>query len=277
MMRTPFVCSVHNHTTFCDGKQTMAEMAAAAYAAGVKHLGFSGHTHTPVPTDSGMVMERDLTAYRAEGERLRREYAGRMEILLGVEWDACADVEVPDWADYWIGSVHNLRAADTGKYYTVDWRPELLTECCDELFGGDMLALAEGYFSAVAAVAARKPTILGHFDLVTKLNGAGSFFDETSPRYRAAALAALHSADPSATLLEINTGAMSRGYRTAPYPALFVLEEWRCMGGRVIITADSHSAETLLHAYDAAAELAKSAGYGECALLTAAGVVSCPL
>lgn len=275
-MMTPLCCSVHNHTTFCDGKHTMAEMASAACAAGVRHLGFSGHTHTPVPTDQGMVMDRDLAAYRAEGERLRREYAGRMEILLGVEWDACADVDVPGWADYWIGSVHNLRA-DTGKYYTVDWKPELLTECCREMFGGDMLSLTEGYFAAVAAVAEKKPTILGHFDLVTKLNGDGGFLDETAPRYRAAALSALHRADPSATLLEINTGAMSRGYRTAPYPAQFILEEWRRMGGRIILTADAHSADTLLHAYDAAAELAKSAGYDECALLTAGGITSCPL
>ena len=158
MMLTPFACSVHNHTTFCDGKHTMSEMAAAAYAAGVRHLGFSGHTHTPVPTDQGMVMDADLSAYRAEGERLRQEYAGRMEVLLGVEWDACADVEVPDWVDYWIGSVHNLRCAATGKYYTVDWKPELLTECCEELFGGDMLALTEGYFAAVASVAEKRYT-----------------------------------------------------------------------------------------------------------------------
>ncbi len=60
------------------------------------------------------------------------------------------------------------------------------------------------------------------------------------PRYRAAALEALHAADPDATLLEINTGGVARGYRAAPYPALFLLREWRSMGGRSS-SSDAHS------------------------------------
>ena len=91
MKLIPYHGSVHTHSAFCDGKNTMAEMAAAACAAGVRYYGFSGHAHTPVLTDQGMVMDNDLAAYRAEGLRLRREYAGRMDILLGIEWDACAD------------------------------------------------------------------------------------------------------------------------------------------------------------------------------------------
>ena len=277
MKLTPYLGCVHTHSTFCDGKNTMAEMAAAACAVGVKHYGFSGHIHTPAPADDGVCMSTDLAAYRAEAARLRSEYAGRMEILTGIEWDLCADVPVPDWAEYWIGSVHNLFDMATGEYYTVDWKPEMLLACRDAMFGGDMLALVEGYFAAVAEVAAKKPDILGHIDLITKLNGDGRLFDETDARCRAAALSALRAADPSATLLEINTGAMSRGYRTTPYPAPFILEEWRRMGGQVVITADTHSATTILYAYQQAIELAKTAGYRESVLLTGSGWVSCPL
>ena len=68
MKLTPYHGSVHTHSTFCDGKNTMAEMAAAAYAAGVKPYGFSGHIHTPAPADEGVCMTTDLTAYREEGE-----------------------------------------------------------------------------------------------------------------------------------------------------------------------------------------------------------------
>lgn len=277
MKLTPYQGSVHTHSTFCDGKNTMAEMAAAACAAGVKYYGFSGHIHTPAPADQGVCMDADLTAYRTEGQRLRREYAGRMELLPGVEWDLCADMPVPDWAEYWIGAVHNLYDARAGEYYTVDWKTEMLLACREEMFGGDMMALAEGYFAAVAEVAVKKPDILAHIDLITKLNGDGSLFDETDARYQAAALGALHAADPAVTLLEINTGAMARGYRKTPYPALFLLEEWRRMGGQVIVTADTHSAQTILYAYDQAIALAKAAGYRESVLLTGNGWVSCAL
>ena len=277
MKQTAYHGSVHTHSTYCDGKNTMAEMAAAAYAAGVKHYGFSGHVHSLAPADVGVCMDRDLTAYRTEAEQLRQEYAGRMEILPGIEWDLCSDMPVPDWVAYWIGSVHNLYDDRSGLYYTVDWKPEMLAACRTEMFGGDLYALLEGYFAAVARVAEKKPDILGHIDLITKLNGDGSLFDETDGRYRSAALAALHAADPAATLLEINTGAMSRGYRTTPYPALFLLEEWRRMGGQVIVTADTHSAETILYGYREAIELAKAAGYRESVLLTGTGWVSCTL
>ena len=88
---------------------------------------------------------------------------------------------------------------------------------------------------------------------------------------------ALHAADPKETLLEINTGGVARGYRKHPYPAPFLLKEWKDMGGRVIITSDSHRAETILFGYREAAEVAKAAGFTRSTLLTLSGQVECAL
>ena len=274
MSLTPAVCSVHTHADFCDGKNTLAEMAAAAYDAGVRYYGVSCHSHTPIPQDEGAVLPGDMTAYRRAVLELRAEYAGRMEVLLGLEWDSQSDV-TPEGFDYWIGSVHYQ--AGNGRFYAADWGEEHFTACRDELFGGDALAVAEGYFREVCRVAEKKPPILGHLDLITKLNGGSRFFDEDSPRYKAAALEALHAADPAATLLEINTGGVSRGYRTAPYPALFLLREWRRMGGRIILTSDAHSADTVVYGYGQSAALAKAAGFAKSTLLTRGGPVECTL
>ena len=120
-------------------------------------------------------------------------------------------------------------------------------------------------------MADRRPAILGHIDLVTKLNRGNALFDEDDPRCRTAALEALHHTDPDATLLEVNTGAISRGYRDTPYPAVFLLREWRGMGGQIILTADAHSPETVVYGYGQAAELARAAGFRECVLLTGRG------
>lgn len=276
-MNGPGACSVHTHSTLCDGRDALAAMAAAAQAAGVQYFGASGHSHTPIPADVGSVLPAEPTAYHAELLRLRDEYAGRMEVLLGIEQDSCSAQPVPDWTDYWIGSVHNLRDAETGVYYPVDGTPELLARCCVELFRGNFPALIGHYYTDVAAMAARRPTILGHIDLITKLNAEETFFDEEDRHYRAAALSSLHAADPTVTLLEINTGAMARGYRGAPYPALFLLREWRAMGGRVILTSDAHSAGSIVFGYGEAAEVAKAAGFASSVLLTAAGLEECPL
>ena len=274
MSLTPTACSVHTHATFCDGKSTLAEMAAAAYDAGVRYYGVSCHSHTPIPQDEGAVLPADMADYRRAVLELRAAYAGRMEVLLGLEWDSQSDV-TPEGFDYWIGSVHYQ--AGNGRFYAADWGEEHFTACRDELFGGDALAVAEGYFREVCRVAEKKPPILGHLDLITKLNGGSRFFDEDSPRYKAAALEALHAADPAATLLEINTGGVSRGYRTAPYPALFLLREWRRMGGRIILTSDAHSADTVVYGYGQSAALAKAAGFAKSVLLTLGGPVECTL
>ena len=43
--------TVHCHSTYCDGKATLRQMAEAAIAAGVKTLGISCHSHTPDDPD----------------------------------------------------------------------------------------------------------------------------------------------------------------------------------------------------------------------------------
>lgn len=279
-MREPLTCrscSVHTHSTCCDGKNTLEEMAWAAWEAGIRFFGASGHSHTPMPEDWGNVLPEDMEEYRREVLRLREVYAGRMEVLLGIEQDADTTAPVPDWAEYWIGSVHHLPGPSAGEYHSIDWDVPRFLGGVDALCPGDSLGLAERYYEAVAETARQKPTILGHVDLITKLNGKGDLFDEDCPRYRRAALAALAAADPQATLLEVNTGAIARGYRTTPYPAPFLLEAWRARGGRIILTADAHTTGGILYAYDDAAAWARAAGYTRTCLLTEDGVIDCPL
>ena len=269
------LCSVHTHSTMCDGKSTLGAMARAAFEAGAVSFGASGHSHTPMPEDEGQVLPADMTVYRKEVLRLREEYAGRMDVLLGIELDNCADVTAEGF-DYWIGSVHRLRDPEGG-WHVVDWDFETLERCFHEKFSGNSLMLVGQYYDEVRRMAARKPTILGHLDLIVKFNGNGYFFDEDDSRCRAAALEALHAASPGETLLEINTGAMARGYRNTPYPALYLLKEWREMGGKIILTAGAHSAGTIIYGYAQAAELARAAGFRRSTLLTLAGREERPL
>ena len=72
-----------------------------------------------------------------------------------------------------------------------------------------------------------KPDILAHIDLIKKLNANGEFFDEESPRYKAAALKALQAAKANDCLLEVNTGSVYRGYRKDFYPGPWLLGECR--------------------------------------------------
>ena len=129
----------------------------------------------------------------------------------------------------------------------------------------------EAYFAEVEKIAAKKPDSLGHIDLVKKLNADGSFFDEESPRYKAAALKALHAARENDCILEVNTGGVYRGYRKDFYPGAWLLGEWQKMGGKVIITSDAHDVDSLTFGFDEAAAAVKAAGFKSVEVLTVNG------
>ena len=182
--------SVHCHSTLCDGKNTLQQMAGAACAQGLTTLGFSGHSYTKPDREYCMTPGR-TALYRATIAKLKNEYQGKVDILCGIEWDLLSE-GTPTGFDYWIGSAHHLYGKNTGKYYEIDFRPEDLRDCINNDFDGDPLAAVEAYFAEVEKIAAKKPDILGHIDLVKKLNADGSFFDEESPRYKAAEIGRAH-------------------------------------------------------------------------------------
>ncbi len=250
-------------------------MTKAALKLGLCSIGFTGHSHTPCDL-SYCMSSKGTEQYQVEIAGLKRRYRGQIDILCGLEWDLLSDTD-PEKFEYFIGSVHYIRGPETGRYYAVDWQKEELRACMEQEFSGDGLAMADHYFSQVTEVSEKCPDILGHFDLIKKLNGKGEFFDENAPRYRKAALEALDKAFLNCHLLEINTGAASRGYRNDFYPADFLLKRWQELGGDVIITADSHSVDTLTAYYDEAVEAAKKAGFSRVMVLTKNGFEECKL
>lgn len=265
--------NLHTHTVFGDGRSTAEEMVLGALFSGCSSLGFSEHSPLPpaVDPDGWSMAEEDVPAYRREVLRLREKYAGRLEIFLGLEQDMDSPPAQGQW-DYLIGSVHSVWSG--GTCLSVDCSTEDTARAIRQFFAGDPYAYAESYFIRVAGVAeATGCQIVGHFDLLTKFNEGGRFFDEGHPRYRDAAVSALENLLKRDAIFEINTGAMSRGYRTAPYPASLLLRAVRERGGRICITSDSHSAETVLFAFDQARELAKSCGFRETWVLTRQGFI----
>lgn len=266
--------NLHTHVTFCDGKNTPEEMVHAAIRMDMDALGFS--SHAPLAGQSGWTMSpEDVPRYRAEILRLRERYTGRLEIFLGLEQDYYSPPSGKGW-DYQIGSVHCVEKE--GRLLPVDYLPEDFVRSVRQYYGGDFLAFAEDYYRLVGAIAERTGCqIVGHFDLITKFNEEDSLFDTGHPRYVSAALEALDRLAQHGVILEINTGAMSRGYRSTPYPAPALLRAMRERDLPICITSDCHDRANLLFAFPQAEELARSCGYREQMALTSQGFVPIPL
>ena len=260
--------NLHTHTTFCDGTNTPEEMVYKAIQLEMDSLGFSSHTPLPGQTDWTMT-EEDVSNYRAEVLRLRERYAGRLEIFLGLEQDYYSPPPGEGW-DYLIGSVHCVEK--DGRLLPVDYLSDDFRQNAAQFYGGDYDAFAEDYYSLVGEVAVKTGCqIVGHFDLITKFNEGGRIFDTSSPRYRQAVLGALDQLAGQDVVFEINTGAMSRGYRSTPYPEPWILRAMQDRRIPICITSDCHSVNDLLFAFPQAAELARACGYQERMVLTQQG------
>ncbi len=249
---------LHTHSLFDDGKNTLREMAEGALRAGLSSLGFS--VHSPLPFENvWAAREERLPEFFREAETLRREMEGKLRIYTGVEFDAESRLELGAF-DYVIGSLHHIRCG--GDILAVDESAARNREIA--AYFGSPDAAAEGYFAQYAVLAENPEVdVIGHFDLFTKFNEQDALFDLSSPRSLAAAERAMRQLVEAGKIFEINTGAISRGYRTEPYPAEILLKLLRGMNGRITLNSDAHSAETLGFRFAEAAELAKSCGFTE--------------
>lgn len=249
--------NVHSHTRFVDGRDSAEEMVRAALALGFHTLGFS--EHAPADYDDCSLPPEREAEYRAEVLRLREKYAGQIEILLGLEHDWFSTMRPKDY-DFTIESVHYLPAG--GGYISVDWTRARLEDAIRQHYGGDPYALCRHYFKTVCdSIEGTGAQIIGHIELVMKFNEARDLFDDADPRYLIPALECATLAAESGRLVEINTGAIARGYRTQPYPGERMLRRVAEAGGRVILTSDCHNSDFLDCHFAEAAALAKACGF----------------
>jgi len=247
--------NIHTHTVFCDGKNTPEEMIERAEELGFVSLGFSSHASQTMNSFWGL---RDEQGYIARIRELAAQN-NRIRIHLGVELDTVAHCDREKY-DYILGGIHYLYRGEEG--YPVDHTAWDTRNGAEKLYGGDMMAACEGFFKTVIGMMEEmKPDIVAHYDLMTKCNEDGLLIDEDHPRYQKAATEALESVKAAGVLLEVNTGAMARGYRTRPYPAPFLMKRWREMGGKIILGSDCHRVDLLDYGFDEAVEYARAAGF----------------
>lgn len=247
----------HTHTYYSDGKASPEEMIKKAISLGYKAIGISDHSYVPYDLSYCMTMLK-TGEYLNELSALKEKYEKEISVFIGIEQDLYSTMPCGMF-DYAIGSVHYIRSGNT--LYPIDHSKELFVNLCEKHFGGNYIELCKTYFESVSQFAAMKDIkVIGHFDVVTKFNEGNCLFDENDPFYKRAALAAIRKLISAGKILEINTGAMSRGFRTAPYPARFLLEELQAWNGRVIFGSDAHSPEDIGKYFTEAEVLAQRCG-----------------
>lgn len=237
----------HTHTTYCDGKDAPEEMVKKAIELGLSELGFSGHPYTAFDTEPCMTRE-GTEQYKREITQLKEKYRDKIKILLGIEQDYYCKEPTDDY-DYVLGSVHYLFKGDD--CIIIDYSKEHLQKAVDKHYGGDIYSLIEDYYALVGDVYNKtRCDIIGHFDLIEKFNGDGTFFDRNHPRYIAAWRSAAQKLLKTPAVVEINTGGISRGYIDFPYPSKEIIDFFKSNGKKLIFSSDCHNKDFLLCGYN---------------------------
>lgn len=247
--------NLHTHTNFSDGKNTPREMVEAAENLGFVSLGFSEHSETFFYL--GDCMKQELVPlYRQTVAELKEEWDGIMDVYCGLEKDYYSLVPVEEF-DYVIGSVHYIKTPD-GTYSPIDHTLRQQMEYVNTYAKGDPLEYAKRYYENVVSHAEKCSfAIQGHFDLINKFG----LFDGAGEPYEKVALEALDEVLKRVPFIEVNTGAIARGYRGEPYPEDYLLKRIRERGGRLILNGDSHRVEHLDYHFDESVEKLKKMGF----------------
>jgi len=228
----------HTHSTWCDGGDTPEAMARAAMEKGFDALGFSSHSD----------MVNDVGAYVADIRGLAERYRGQLRILCAIEAELAKPYERGPY-DYVIGSHHFITAPDGG-FFAFDHTPQILAEGIRDHFGGDAVAFVKAYYAALRATLDLDFDIVGHPDLVRKFNVKHPYFDETADWYHEEQEKTADAIAASGKLVEVNTGAISRGWIDDAYPSPAFRQMLRARGVKFVLSSDAHSASALDCAFD---------------------------
>ncbi|MDR2149691.1 MAG: histidinol-phosphatase [Spirochaetaceae bacterium] len=252
--------SLHTHSDFCDGQDSLEQLCSAASTQGLSAIGFS--SHAPLLRKTGLqsdwhIPEDKLDDYLQTIDRLRSQWAGKLQVFAGLEIDYIKGLMGPaDFCgaalDYRIGSVHYL-VPPQGNPFAVDGSPSDFERGLYEGFSGDCKALVNAYWDSLEdMIHAGGFDIVGHVDLIKKNNRRHQYFSPDSAWYgeRMERFAALLAG--SSFIVEVNTGGLSRGRTDELYPSVPLLRLLQHAGVPVMVTADAHCAGQLTSFYDEA-------------------------
>lgn len=271
----------HTHTCYCDGKASPRGVAEFAVQHGFTHLGFSGHS--PLPYENSFSIHGDKYREYCDTVRaLKAEYAGRMEIKLGLEFDyvpgLCEDfrpLAEQGGLDYTIGSIHLIPNPEAVEYirahpseaaaylWMIDGpRYETYDDGLQRHFGGDIRRGAKAFFEQNnRMIESQRPTIVGHFDKIV-MHNRDRYFRYDEPWFRGLVYETAELIRETGCICEVNTRGLYKGRHYDYYPAKETLRHMNELGIPVIVSTDAHAPEDLLRTENAE-EFLRSIGYRE--------------
>ena len=256
---------MHMHTWFStDSEACPRDMADEAVRKGLKTICFTDHFDKD-DLEWGEEGIFDVDAYFVEMQKLQEEYAGKLNIRIGIELglrtylkDYYEELTKKYPFDFVIGSVHNVpykKDAEGNILYTDPAAEKLFTDRTDK----------EAYRLMMETTLENVRTsdcfqTLGHLDYVVRY-GKSREKEYSYTDYADIIDEILKLLIEKEKGLEVNSAGLKYGLPFAhPHPD--VLKRYRELGGEIItIGADAHKPEHIAYDFAKAVEILKSCGF----------------
>lgn len=256
---------MHMHTWFStDSEACPRDMADEAVRKGLKTICFTDHFDKD-DLEWGEEGIFDVDAYFVEMQKLQEEYAGKLNIRIGIELglrtylkDYYEELTKKYPFDFVIGSVHNVpykKDAEGNILYTDPAAEKLFTDRTDK----------EAYRLMMETTLENVRTsdcfqTLGHLDYVVRY-GKSREKEYSYTDYADIIDEILKLLIEKEKGLEVNSAGLKYGLPFA-HPHLDVLKRYHELGGEIItIGADAHKPEHIAYDFAKAEEILKSCGF----------------
>jgi histidinol-phosphatase (PHP family) len=255
----------HTHSHYCDGEGTLASYVRKAIEKNMYAIGFS--SHAPVPFDSDWHMPLDhLEKYISEIEILKDEYK-EIKIFSGLEVDYIPGETGPhNYADrnldLIVGSVHYAGQFKDQDHCCIDDTAEEFERGLKLIYNNDIRSLVSRYYEIVIEMVINDPPdIIGHFDIIKKLNWNHRYFNEEESWYQDTLSDVIKAISVSDCIVEVNTRGYYKGISKEFFPGKQILK--KCFEANIPITisSDAHHPNEIGNNIKDAASLLKDIGY----------------
>lgn len=245
----------HNHTNFCDGKNSLEEMLEAVVKKNISVFGFS--SHSPLPFENPWSIKDIEEAEKYVDMIKLLKHSGKNEnirILKGLEADYIPGITSGFDTfrkslnlDYIIGSVHLVKTS-AGIWF-IDGAQSGYDDGIEKYFDNDIRKAVSAYYQQMLEmIGNEKFEILAHMDKVT-MNNAGRFFKAEDEWHLQWVEKVISEAVSRNIIIEINTRGIYTGKHPDFYPGEYMFHLLRKYQAKVIISTDAHRVEELCLAY----------------------------
>ncbi|KAJ4360491.1 uncharacterized protein N0V89_001056 [Didymosphaeria variabile] len=266
--------SHHSHSgQFCGhAKDTLENVVQDAIAKGFHTFALTEHIPRPIEdfypeeTDSHTVesLAKLFDDYLVEAERVREAYSSRIKLLIGFEseWIRPSTHQLIQAIfkkhafDFFMGSIHHCHTIP------IDF-DRATYEQARAAAGGTDERLFEDYFDEqYEMLQALKPPVVGHFDLIRLLSDhRDADFEGMEGVWKRMQRNLEYIASYSG-VLELNSAGLRKGL-AEPYPCSPVCLAFLRMGGRFVMSDDSHGTDQVGTNYPRLLKFIQKVGIGE--------------